>query len=162
VVPAAQPVVGLFLPSAGIGGSPIEARGTVFKGDREYLEDPSGPAWTVWYPDFGRPGRDQNTTFSAHVDYVGYGRGPFWGLVNAQLGDLLTLILEDGTTLVYSVQSVTVVPLDEIDMRGVLFPVLPPGKERVTLLTCGGPFVGSPGAGGVYTSRVLLVAERYR
>ena len=46
-------------------------------------------------------------------------------------------------------------------MDAVVYPWLDAGVERVTLISCGGTFVPYAGGGGEYTSRVILVAERY-
>lgn len=72
--------------------------------------------------------------------------------------------MADGTVYAYTVHSVELVSLDALQsgaMDNYVFPALDAHTERVTLISCGGDFVPRPGGGGDYTSRVILVAERY-
>lgn len=156
-------VSAITLPSANLtGNSVIERRHTVPEGDRQRLEDPTHPSRTAWYDQFGQPGsRATNSLFAAHVDYVNYGAGPFYQLTSAQVGDTLTVIMDNGLEYYYTVQSVKVVHLDVLDMNAVVYPPLTSYQERITLISCGGTFVPYPGGGGEYESRVILVAERY-
>lgn len=157
-------VQSLYLASARIlGGDPIEYRDTRYLGSREVLEDPSGPRYVAMYPRFGTPGwRGGNTTFAAHVNYVGYGNGPFAYLTNATAGDALYVSMDNGLVYTYTVRSVDVVPLADLDMNAIVYPPLDSHTERVTLISCGGDFVPNPsGVGGEYESRVILIAERF-
>ena len=144
-------------------GSPVEIRSTEFKGGTEYFEEPSQPSRIAWYPSFGHPGyRGTNSIFSAHVDYVGYGAGPFYNLRRAQPGDALYVTMDNGLVYTYTVRSVDVVPTDQLDMDAVVFVPLDSYTERVTLISCSGTFIPNPsGYGGTYDSRLILVAERY-
>jgi sortase (surface protein transpeptidase) len=100
--------------------------------------------------------------FAAHVNYVGYGPGPFANLLHSGPGDALYVKMDNGFVYTYTVQSVKVVPLAQLNMDEVVYVDLPEDKERVTLISCGGTFIPNPnGPGGDYTSRVILVAERY-
>ncbi len=157
------PVAGISLASARLSGwEPVEVRDTHYVGGREFLEDPTGPANIAWYPRFGRPGhRGGNTVFAAHINYVGYGNGPFAYLTSVVVGDALYVTMADNSVYTYTVDSVTVIPLADLNMDAVVFPGLDEHTERITLISCGGTFVPNPGGGGVYDSRVVLVAERY-
>jgi len=161
-VPYAGPVESLYLASARLGaGSPVEVRDTHFVGGEEFFEDPSAPAYIAWYERFGHPGfTGNNSVFAAHIDYVGYGKGPFGYITSAAAGDALYVTMDNGVEYAYTVKSVEIVHLDALDMDRVVFPALGAGVERITLISCGGTFVPRPGGGGEYDSRVILVAER--
>ncbi|OAI41148.1 hypothetical protein AYO38_04500 [bacterium SCGC AG-212-C10] len=156
-------VKSIYLASAGLWGTNIvEERDTEPYLDRERLEEPTSPDRIAWYSRFGRPGyRAGNTMFAAHVDYVRYGPAAFWGLSGATIGDYLYLTMDNGLVYTYSVQSVRVIHVDDIDMNEVVYPPLSSDRERVTLISCGGTFIPFPGGGGEYLSRVVLIADRY-
>ncbi len=143
--------------------SPIEFRDTFHNGVGLQFEEPTHPALIAWYARYGRPGYGgHNSLFSAHINYVNYGDGPFRYLTSAQVSDFLYLGMDNGDVYAYQVQSVQVIHLSVLDMGAVVWPGLPPNKERVTLISCGGTFVPNPsGIGGQFESRVILVAERY-
>lgn len=157
-------VASIALASGGVSAaSPIELRDTTLVGGVETFQDPSHPSRIAYYQRYGVPGvSGANAIFAAHVNYVGYGNGPFASLARSSVGDSLTLTMADGGTRTYSVQSVRVIPLDQLDMNEVVFPALPAGMERVTLISCGGTFIpNASGVGGDYNSRVILFADRY-
>ena len=156
-------VVAMYLPSAQLSGQyVIEPRHTFTDGDRERFEDPTHPSHIAWYNQFGQPGtRGANSLFAAHVDYVNYGQGPFWYITSSQVGDTLTLVMDNGLQYNYTVQSVDVINVNNLNMDAIVYPQLPDNRERVTLISCGGTFVPNPsGYGGHYESRVVLTAER--
>jgi hypothetical protein len=162
--PYVGPITSVYLASAGISGrDPIEEGDTVFVGGREFFEDPSHPRYIIWYPQFSRPGFPAaNTVMAAHVNYVGYGNGPFAGLLRARVDDALYVTMGNGTVYTYTVKSVSLHKLSELDMDAVVFPPLDFHTERVTLISCGGTFIPNPsGVGGSYDSRIVLVAERW-
>ncbi|HMO54403.1 MAG TPA: class F sortase [Tepidiformaceae bacterium] len=161
-VPYNGPVESMYLGSAGISAAwPIELRDTHVVGGREVFQDPTAPQYIAWYRRFGQPGFvSNNSLFAAHINYVGFGSGPFARLTSASPGDALYLRMENGTELTYTVRTVKVIPLGSLNMEEVVFPNLAPNVERVTLISCGGTFVPRPGGGGDYDSRVILVAER--
>lgn len=139
----------------------IEARHTELVDGRETFQTPTHPGYIAWYSRFstmGRPG--QNTIMAAHIDYAGYGNGPFRYLTGARTGDPLFVNMDNGDVLTFTVKSVDVVQLESLDMDAVVYPALPAGRERLTLISCGGTFVPYFGGGGAYDSRVILVAER--
>ena len=78
-VPYGGPVASLYLGSAQIStGAPIEVRDTVNIAGRETFQDPSRPERIAWYSRFGQPGfPSNNSIFSAHINYIGHGNGPF-------------------------------------------------------------------------------------
>ncbi len=160
------PVGSLYLASAALSDRwPVDVRDTTFIGGKEVLEDPASPGTIAWYARFGHPGfRGHNSLFAAHVNYVGYGNGPFVYLTSATIGDVLYVTMADGEIYGYTVNSVELRSLYDLDhggMDAVVYPALAPDKERITLISCGGDFIPYAGGGGEYTSRVVLVAERY-
>jgi hypothetical protein len=160
--PYVGPVASLYLESARVlGQDPLETRDTHFEGGREILDDPSRPQFIVHYPRFGTPGWPAgNTIFAAHVNYIGYGNGPFAFLTDATPGDALYVTMANGTRYTYTVKSVEIVKLANLDMDLVVYPPLDSYTERITLISCGGTFIPAA-VGGEYDSRVILVAERY-
>lgn len=160
--PYVGPIASLYLGSAQVlGGAPIEERDTYVSGGREYFHDPSAPQYITWYPRFGRPGwAAGNTILAAHVNYVGHGNGPFAYLLDATAGDALHITMANGDVLTYTVKSVTLYHLSDLDMDAVVFPALDSHTERVTLISCGGTFIPAA-VGGEYDSRIVLVAERF-
>jgi hypothetical protein len=151
-------IVSISLPSAQLNQyTALEQRDVANVGGRETLEDPTHPSKVAWYPRFGRPGlRANNTVLTAHIDYLGFGPGPFAHLTSSTAGDPLYLTMASGDSYAYTVQSVTLTPVAGLDMDAVMFPNLDLHTERVTLISCGGTF-----AGGTYGSRLVLIAERY-
>ncbi|MBK7125570.1 MAG: class F sortase [Dehalococcoidia bacterium] len=165
-VPYAGPVAWLYLASAGVSAQwPVESRDTTFVSGRETFQDPSSPERIAWYTRFGQPGYPANNSiFAAHINYVGFGAGPFANLAEAVPGDALYVSMVNGDLHTYTVISVDIVPLAALEngaMDAYVFPALGLHDEQVTLISCGGDFVERPGGGGDYTSRIILVARRY-
>ncbi|GIW13292.1 MAG: hypothetical protein KatS3mg062_0731 [Tepidiforma sp.] len=160
--PYEGPVAALRIPAAGVDDRfPVETRDTTYIAGRETFEDPTAPQYIAWYPRFGRPGfPGANSLFAAHIDYIGFGPGPFARLTSVAPGASLEVVMDNGIVYQYTVQSVEVVHLAALDMNAVVFPFVPGDRERITLISCGGTFVPRPGGGGEYDSRVILVAER--
>lgn len=156
-------VASLSLASAGISSSsPVEARDVDRRGGSPTFQEPTHPSRIAWYNLYGIPGwRGNNSIFAAHINYVGYGNGPFARLTSAVPGDALYVTMANGASYAYTVKSVSVVHLADLDMTAVVYPPLDSQTERVTLISCGGTFVPYPGGGGEYDSRVILVAERF-
>lgn len=168
--PYPGPVASLYLGPAGVGqNTRVEERATASEGDHEAFQDPSAPGVIAWYSGsrFGHPGfPGTNSVFAAHVNYFGYGDGPFAHLTSAHADDALYVTMTNGEVYTYTVRSVSIVPLADLDnggMQSIVYPALDEHTERVTLISCGGDFVpySASGGAGEYTSRVVLVAERY-
>lgn len=139
----------------------IEARDTHVVSGRETFENPSLPQYIAWYYQFSAMGRGgQNTIMAAHINYAGYGNGPFRYLTSARVGDTLSIRMDNGKSIVFTVKSVEVIKLSALDMDAIVYAPVAANRERVTLISCGGTFVPYPGGGGAYDSRVFLVAER--
>lgn len=165
-VPYAGPVASLYLASAQISGDwAVAVRDTTSVGGRETFENPGSWDEIAWYARFGHPGyAANNSIFAAHINYVGHGNGPFAYLTRAAKDDALYVTMANGVSYTYTVKSVEVVSLAALEsgaMDAYVFPALDSYTERITLISCGGDFVPRAGGGGDYTSRVILVAERY-
>jgi hypothetical protein len=165
-VPYTGPVASLYLGSASISSQwPIEVRDTTAVGGTETFQDPTRPERIAWYSRFGQPGyAANNSIFAGHINYIGFGNGPFAYLTSAAFGDALYVTMANGAEYAYTVRSVEVVSLAALNsgaMDAYVFPTLDSTTERITLISCGGDFVARPGGGGDYTSRIILVAERY-
>jgi hypothetical protein len=156
------PVSSIYLASAGVtSNAPVEPRDVNSTRSGPVFQEPTHPSRIAWYSNYGLPGwRGNNSIFAAHINYVGYGNGPFAKLTSAIAGDALYVTMANGSVYTYTVKSVDVVHLSSLDMNAVVYPPLDSQTERITLISCGGTFVPLPG-GGQYDSRVILVAERY-
>jgi hypothetical protein len=169
--PRPQPYVGpiaqVYLGSASLNSTDIEVRGTTWINGRETLQDPTAPSRIVHYPNLQgelppAPGFPAgHTILAAHVNYIGYGNGPFAHLTRVKPGDALYLTMANGTQYAYTVQGVEIIPLAVIDMDAIVYPPLDSHRERVTLISCGGTCIPNRYGGCDYDSRVILVAERY-
>ena len=121
---------------------------------------PSAPALVAWYPRFGHPGfAGHNSIFAAHINYIGYGNGPFAHLTSAAAGDALYVTMANGDIYTYTVRSVEVVDLAVLDMDAVVFPFLGTAIERITLISCGGTFVPNPSTTNASTLTVAVAAS---
>ena len=125
-------------------------------------EVPNDPYVVTWYDFSAKPGQGSNAVFSGHVDWTVNGQpvtGVFWGLRELQEGNVVKLILEDGSELRYRVTDNVAVAYD--DPQG-LESMYPTPNDVITLISCGGTWVPdtSMPLGGDYTHRVVVRAER--
>jgi len=124
------------------------------------LDVPKDPLNTGWYYIYDRPGFGGNALFAAHVDYWPNIIGPFNKLWQLDPDDQVVVVMENGLEYTYRVISKQRYPVSEIPMGDLIAaPGKPPGKEWITLITCGGEFVRGP-QGGEYVDRDVVVAER--
>jgi len=125
-------------------------------------EVPNGPDVVAWYDFSAKPGQGSNAVFSGHVDWTVNGQpvtAVFWGLGELEEGDVVKLLLEDGSELQYRVTNSATIEYD--DPEGVKVMDKTP-SDVITLISCGGTWVpdhSSP-LGGNYTQRVIVRAER--
>jgi hypothetical protein len=106
---------------------------------------------TGWWVDGGRPGTRGATLIAGHVDSAKRGAGAFFRLKDANKGDEVKVALSGGGTKRYRVVSVD-------EMRKAKLPASvfsTKGRERLVLVTCGGPF--QPGKGH-YRDNIVLTA----
>lgn len=128
------------------------------------LDTPHDPYNTGWYNIYDKPGFRGNAVFSAHVDYYPNIRGPFFRLFQSELGDDITVVMENGLEYKYRVIRKERYDVATIPMGELIWPTnRPAGNEWITLITCGGRFLPTqPNGAGEYLDRDVVVAERYQ
>jgi LPXTG-site transpeptidase (sortase) family protein len=114
-------------------------------------------AWGVgWYNFTDYPGAGGNAVFSGHVDYYTGEPAVFGRLVNVKSGDLIYVILGDGTPMAYEVgisYYVTPYNADVNEIFGIT------ASDAITFITCGGAW--DPVAHD-YSHRLIVRAFRVR
>ena len=117
------------------------------------VEVPVDVTRTGWYRFSSKPGTGEGSiVVVGHRDGVDQGAGAFMDLGALRPGDLVTVRRADDRKMTYQVVAREVfskskVPLKELFSRS--------GQERLTLITCGGPF--DPGALS-YTDNIVVTA----
>jgi LPXTG-site transpeptidase (sortase) family protein len=124
---------------------------------------PDRPDQVAWYNFAAAPGQKSNAVLSGHVDWQTQSRQPipgvFYRLREVDLGDTITITLEDGTKLDYRVTGNVATAYEDPNISKAMSHT---SKEVVTIITCGGTWVktGRGPFGGSYSHRVLVRAER--
>jgi len=123
---------------------------------------PNDPYVVAWYDFSAKPGQGSNAVFAGHVDWTVNGQpvtGVFWGLRELDEGDIVRIILEDGSELRYRVTHSAAVEHNDPDGVKVMYPT---PNDVITLISCGGTWVpnASNPLGGNYTHRTVVRAER--
>ncbi len=109
------------------------------------------------------PGQAGNAVFSGHVDWITRSGDPipgaFYRLRELELGDSISLDLDDGTQLLYRVTGNVAVPYDDPNVLKVMGAAQ---KDVITLITCGGTWKkdNRDRYGGNYSHRIIVRAER--
>lgn len=109
-----------------------------------------------------KPGYGTNSVFSAHETW-NFQAGPFKDLNRANPGDLVVVDMDDGAEYTYRIFSKQRYNVDTMPMGDLIWPKgRPADKEWITLITCGGDFIPTPGGNGLgeYTQRDVVIAER--
>jgi LPXTG-site transpeptidase (sortase) family protein len=101
------------------------------------MQTPAGPTEVGWYNFSSRPGLGGNLVFSGHLDYLNYGPAVFWRLREAQQGDIIRVVLEDGSVATYTVSDVQHYDEATAPVQAIIGPT---DTETVTLITCAGSF----------------------
>jgi sortase (surface protein transpeptidase) len=109
-----------------------------------------------WYRFGPAPGDDGSAVLAGHVDDRDQGLGVLAPLREAAVGQEVAVTAADGTTTRWRVVSrelisKQVLPVDRLFTRT--------GPPRLTLITCGGPFLPELGS---YRDNVVVVAEQIR
>jgi sortase (surface protein transpeptidase) len=128
----------------------VDSVGVAADGQMELPEDVSRVGWYRFGP---VPGADGSAVLAGHVDDREQGAGALYPLQEADVGDELTITDAAGTATRWRVVSrelITkqVLPVDRIFARD--------GAPRLTLITCGGPFLPEFSS---YRDNVVVVAE---
>ncbi len=129
---------------------------------QNYPEVPDSGSEVAWYTFTAPPGLGSNAVFSGHVDWYYWGQpgaGVFYHLRELQIGDEITVDLEDGNQVRYRVTGNVAVAYDDPGLAKVMDPT---SDDVVTLITCGGTWLRdySNPNGGNYSHRVIVRAER--
>jgi len=129
--------------------APIEPYGVDTNGQ---MDVPDNVTEVGWYERGPSPGEQGSAVLAAHVDLRGPGRGLFYDLEDLEVGDIVAIGYDDGSTSDFEVVArstylKTELPLDVIFGRS--------GEPVVTLVTCGGGFSESERS---YDSNVVVSA----
>jgi len=128
-----------------------------------YPEVPGRPDQVAWYNFSAAPGQRSNAVLSGHVDWqTSRGQpiaGVFYRLRELEIGDTMTITLEDGTKLDYRVTGNVATAYEDPNVVKAMGLT---SREALTLITCGGTWLRSARGpfGGSYSHRVLVRAER--
>ncbi len=143
------PPVAVTIPSLGVGVDVVPV--DLFEDGT--MELPETPTTAGWYR-FGSDPRSETGTVvvAAHVDSARYGLGPFAELKNLPVGERIDVVVADGGTVAYRVESVWSVgkaelPVDDLFDRD--------GAPRLALITCGGTFDANAFR---YSDNVVVIA----
>jgi sortase (surface protein transpeptidase) len=149
---AAPAPVRLAIPALGVDTA-VDPEGVAPDGQMALPEDVSRVGWYRFGP---TPGSDGSAVIAGHVDDREQGLGALAPLREAAVGTEIVVTDADGTTTRWRVVSrelITkqVLPLDQLFARS--------GPPRLTLITCGGPFLPEFRS---YRDNVVVVAELVR
>lgn len=141
--------VRISVPAQGVD-APVDAVGIDPDGQMELPEDVSRVGWYRFGPE---PGAGGSAVLAGHVDDREQGPGALFRLRDAAVGDELTVTDAAGTATRWRVVSrelITkqVLPVERLFARD--------GAPRLTLITCGGPFLPEYRS---YSDNVVVVAE---
>ncbi|MBA8847585.1 sortase (surface protein transpeptidase) [Yonghaparkia alkaliphila] len=112
-----------------------------------------------WYQYSAGPGASQGTTvLASHVFTVAEGEGPFLTLLNAQPGQLVSIVDAEGEQHEYRITTVEQIPKDDVPLDRIFTTV---GDPRLVMVTCGGDYDADYASGvGRYQDNVIVTAER--
>lgn len=121
------------------------------------MQNPSGPFVVSWYRATGRLGEDTNIVMAGHLDYWDVGEAVFYHVWKLQEGDLIEVIGEDGQVYRYEVEWIKNYRVAELGRKAIQEIVGKTKTEKLTLITCGGPFDYERGE---YEERIVIRATR--
>jgi LPXTG-site transpeptidase (sortase) family protein len=129
---------------------------------RNYPEVPDSGSDVAWYTFSAPPDSGSNAVFSGHVDWYYWdmpGEGVFYHVRELEIGDEISVELEDGSQLGYVVTGNVAVAYDDPNVVKVMDPT---SRDVITLITCGGTWLRdySNPSGGNYSHRVIVRAEK--
>jgi sortase (surface protein transpeptidase) len=142
----------LAVPALGVDTT-VDPVGVAPDGQMEIPEDVDRVGWYRFGP---APGEDGSAVLAGHVDDAEQGLGVLATLRRASVGDEVRVTDDEGTTTRWRVVSREVIskqalPLENLFRRD--------GPPRLTLITCGGPFLPEYRS---YRDNVIVVAEPLR
>ena len=107
-----------------------------------------------WYRFGPAPGDDGSAVVAGHVDDAEQGLGVLSPLRDADVGTEIVLTDAAGTTTHWRVVSRELIDKQVLPLDRIFTPAGPP---RLTIVTCGGPFLPEIGS---YRDNVVVVAEQ--
>lgn len=117
------------------------------------VEVPVDVARSGWYRFSAKPGSGEGSTvIVGHVDGVDQGAGAFYDLRSLSPGDTVVVTRADDRQVTYEVVARERFDKDRVPLRELFSRT---GPERLTLITCGGPF--DP-ASLEYTDNIVVTA----
>ncbi|MCV2490523.1 class F sortase [Geodermatophilus sp. YIM 151500] len=139
----------LVVPRLGMD-APVDQVAVRDDGQMELPEDVRRIGWYRFGPVPGAPG---SAVIAGHVDDAEQGLGAIAPVRGAEVGDVIEVVDAAGSTTRWQVVSRELIekqalPLDALFQRD--------GPPRLTLITCGGPFLPELSS---YSSNVVVVAE---
>lgn len=111
-----------------------------------------------WYEHSPAPGQTGPSVILGHVTVGAYGDGVFRHLARLRRGERIEARLENGTTAVFTVDTVRTVAKAEFPTDAVYGNV---DRPELRLITCGGPRTGD-GDGDEYRDNVIVFATLSR
>jgi len=119
--------------------------------------NPSGPFIVSWYRETGKLGANDNAVFSGHLDYWDVGEAVFWELGSLKKKDSIEVTGADDVVYKFRVDWVRNYQVADLDAKAVQKIVGRTEDEKLTLITCGGPFDYNA---GVYLERMVVRGSR--
>lgn len=148
----------------GIPDIHIDAPVTTLGVDADLIpEVPQRGDQVAWYNFSATPGQNDNAVFSGHVDWQTRDGDPipgvFYRLRELNIGDTVTVTLEDDQVLEYRVTGNVATDYQDENVVRSMGPTV---RDVITLITCGGSWVPDPSRdnGGSYSHRIIVRAER--
>ncbi|WP_374723598.1 class F sortase [Calidifontibacillus erzurumensis] len=127
--------------------APIKPVGLTENGDMDAIDD----AKTIgWYENGPSPNMNGNTLLNGHRDWKGT-LGTLWKLETYQIGELMTIYYEDGSSDLFALDTLEVYPKDFVPDHYMELG----GENRVTVITCAGQFKN-----GGYQDRVIAIFKK--
>lgn len=119
--------------------------------------NPSGPFVVSWYRETGHLGDLDNIVMAGHLDYYDVGEAVFYNLGDLEEGDIIEITGADDEIYRYEIEWVRNYAVADLDAKAVKKIVGRTNEERLTLITCGGPFDYNRGE---YLERMVVRAVR--
>jgi LPXTG-site transpeptidase (sortase) family protein len=155
--PSGPPPVHIRIPEIGVDANVVQ----MGLGADRFPEVPDSGSDVAWYTFSAPPGAGSNAVFSGHVDWIYRDlaqQGVFYRLRELDIGDAISVDLDDGSTKQYRVTGNVAVDYNDPNVLEVMGPT---EVDVLTLITCGGSWVRDASAfGGNYSHRVIVRAEK--
>jgi LPXTG-site transpeptidase (sortase) family protein len=118
-----------------------------------YLETPKDWNTAGWYQKGARPAENGNLLINAHYDNNLGNPAAFYRLKNIKLGDTVSVLDSYGKEYTYAVVNTYYIDINDPE-RSKVFEVSEKDKSAMTLITCGGVWIGD-----TYNKRFVVNAE---